>query len=258
MTTLADLEKCMQNGNWKKAVKKADEILSQTPFEKGENRFSFMSRDAYCLYCLRNPDAQPVWIKNHSNVAYCKGYALNELKRYDEAQEVLRECMTLDPVSVKIKTELFSALVRQGKNGEAKQIISEAQGDILSPENACSVYAKTAFLLSCEEDFENAASACIYSLLFGYSNAAVRELEYIRQKTGDAPEYVPEDAEFVAAAREAGKSLTQQGIIRPFPVENLRVLTMLKGLYNAGNEPELSAEYDARLRKFEECSIREE
>ena len=255
MTTLSDLEKQLQNGNWKKAIKKADDILLHTPFEKGENRFSFMSRDAYCLYTMRNPDVQTVWIKNHSNVAYCKGYALNELKMYAEAQETLIYCLELDPVSTKIKTELFTSYVRQGKNDLAKQIITAAQKDILTPENACSVYAKTAFLLSCGRDFENAAALCVYSLLFGFSNAAVRELEYIEQQSGITPEYMPGDEEFTAYARQTGLALTQNGVILPFPVENLRVLKMLRGLYNAGRDADASEQYAEKIEKFEKCGF---
>lgn len=258
MTTLEDLEKVLAAGKWKKAVKKADEILTGTPFEQGENRFSFMNRDSYCLYCMKNPDREPVWIKNHSNVAYCKGYALFEMKQYREAADTLLYCTLLDPVTVKIKNELFSCYVRLGKKDKAENVLRASYGDILSPEDARSLYAKTAYIYSDRGEYDTALSLCVYALSFGHSDSALREADYIGQKAGLYPEYLPGEDGFSSYAAGEGKKLTDSGIIPPFPRENLRVLRTLAGLYNAGNEPELSAEYADKIKIFGQVGIKEE
>ena len=248
MDPLDELNKALDGGRWKKAVRKADEILNACPFgdePDGRQRFSFMNKESFVLYSVRHGE-EPLWLKNHANVAFCKAYALTELGDLAQAEKTLLFCLRLDPVSVKIKTELFSVYVRLRDFEAAGSILCAAEGDILSPGEAAAVYAKKGYLFSQRKDYENAKRFCLTSLLYEENNAAVRELRYLESVTGE--ELLPvEESDCVCAAR----LLHGRGELPLLPEENTEALRYLRGLYTAAGQIETARIYEERLCEFD-------
>ena len=69
------------------------------------------------------------WLKDHpddGNALSQYGGCLMRLKQYDEAEQVLRKAITIDPTNVHAQTDLVVVLYAKGRNEEAERIVATA------------------------------------------------------------------------------------------------------------------------------------
>ncbi len=119
-----------------------------------------------------------------SEMYFLYGCLLNELQRYQNAEEALRKAMKWNPVSLPIAYELAEAYKAQGNIEDFKDFTIEMHKYVFRPDDMARFYRNLSYYFVEKEEYETAVCCLLFSERFANSDMVQSELYYIMQKSG--------------------------------------------------------------------------
>jgi tetratricopeptide (TPR) repeat protein len=177
------------------AVSVADEYLASIPqtgydAKKKELRYYFEDNEEFAVYIEMNRDEideKKSGIKSvimmagsASEIVRMKAYALFEMKRHEEAIDVIKHALTeINPLGRNLRFELVENYLKLGQLDLAENELSVLRGLVLSKQDIARLYRRLGFCKVEQGDHIKARICFQYSLWFEKSKIAIDEIIYI-------------------------------------------------------------------------------
>lgn len=199
---------------YKKDFKKALELM-ETLVAKAERNpmyqndsvteyFSFETAFEFFMYVQSNEsDKEVKWIQYPYAAIYLQyGSLLIDLKRYEEANQMLKKAVRWNPMSAKILFEYAETFKVMGDNEKFFALSKKAYEIAYTRADIARVYRNLGYYFVEEEKYQAAIGCYLLSLKYdNESKNAQSELYYIHQKTdGRVKEPTLEELEVIAEA----------------------------------------------------------
>lgn len=143
--------------------------------------------------------ANPTWTRAY----YLYGNLLFEMKRYEDAQDALKEALHWNPMDAEINFEYIETFKALGNLDTFFQLSKEAFRIAFRPTDVARCYRNIAFFFV-EKEMYNEAMGCLkMSTVYEEASIAQSEMYYIHQATGGKAQIPPQE-EFRAIAEKYG------------------------------------------------------
>ena len=154
-----------------------------------DEEFYFENTEEYVVYCIFNKAKNVRWRSAGEN--YIKelqqGFQLYEEGRYEEAIEVLKNSLRLNPIGISARFELCEAYLKLGKLYEAKNALMEMKDYFIFDKHVAKFYRRMGFIATEEKKYQCAVACLMVSLKFENHPIVENELKYIKQISGINP-----------------------------------------------------------------------
>ena len=134
-----------------------------------------------------------VWLRGDDYVQlYKTGYGLVEKGQYDDAIDILKDSLRLNPVGIMARFEICEAYIRLKKYQDAKKTLIEMREFLFNNEDIARFYRRLGYIETETGNYELANACYRHSLKYAEHESVERELRYLKAVHGfDTSKEVP-------------------------------------------------------------------
>lgn len=195
------IKRLIDAGDYLSAINTADQYISGIDkpgynAEKKELSYYFSSIEEFALYIEINSDEIDkkkseienvlFWDGCATEILQMKAYALFEMKKYEEAVNVLTHALSeFNPIGVLLRFELIENYFRLKQLELAEKELLSLRSLVMSKSEIARLYRRLGFCKIEQEKYEEARICLQYSLWFEKSEMAINEIAYIDNCLGN-------------------------------------------------------------------------
>ncbi len=150
--------------------------------------YSFNSPIEHILKVIENKKSginqEMMWLKageqSYCNIYYYFAYALIEMQKFDEAQDILEKALLWNPVSAACYSELADIALRKNNIEQAEELLHKVLEYAFDTKLLASCYRRLGYCCTEKKEYELALFLYVHSRCFEKNNPTVtREICYI-------------------------------------------------------------------------------